>query len=106
MDKKFAYRLSALRNEKNITAKYLGDLLSIPRGTIAHWEAGDFYPNNERLVQLADFFGVSVDYLLGRTDCKSSISVLTAEGEQVVDLNEFSSDQQEIIKSLIRQFKK
>ena len=108
MDKKtlFGYRLREARTDKNLTGLKLGDLLGVPKGTIAHWEAGDFFPNNERIIAIADILDVSVDYLLGRTNCKKSIAVLTAEGEQMVDLSEFEPEQQELIKSLIRQFKK
>lgn len=107
MNKKvFSIRLGGLRNEAGITAQQLGERIGVPRGTIAHWEAGDFYPNNERLVALADALNCSIDYLMGRTDCKNSISVLTAEGDRVVDLAEFTEEQQELIKSLVRQFKK
>lgn len=106
MSNVFGYRLGMLRSEREMTCAALGALLGVPKGTIANWEAGRYYPNNDRLVALADIFNVSVDYLMGRTDCKQPISVLTAEGEQVVDLNEFSPEQQELIKSLIKQFKK
>lgn len=104
MDKVFGYRLAALRSEKRLTGTQLGNLIGVPKGTIAKWEKGMYYPNNDRLVLLADIFDVTTDYLMGRTDNKKSISVLTAEGEQIVNLNEFTQEQQELIKSMIKQF--
>lgn len=104
MDRLFGYRLRDLRTEKELTGAALGAIVGVPRGTIAHWEAGDFYPNNERLVALANALDVSIDYLMGRTDCRKPISVLTATGDSIVDLKEFTPEQQELIKSMIRQF--
>lgn len=106
MDRKFGYRLAALRCERDLTCARLGELIGVPKGTISNWENGNYYPNNDRLVALADLFGVSTDYLMGRTDSKKSIQVLTAEGEKVISLDEFTPEQQELIKALVRQFKK
>lgn len=104
MDKQFGYRLRYLRTEKGITGTKLGELVGAKKGLVAQWESGKCYPNNDRLVLLADYFDVTTDYLMGRTDNKKSISVLTAEGEQIVNLNEFTQEQQELIKSMIKQF--
>ncbi len=40
--------------------------LSIPQNTISQYEDGSRMPNVKRLILLADFFGVSLDYLVGR----------------------------------------
>lgn len=105
MDKKFAYRLIELRSEKGLTGYQVDVLINVPKGTVANWEKGSYYPNNDRLIALADLFDVTTDYLLGRTDNKKSIKVLTSEGnEEVLNLNSLTTEQQELIKSMIRQF--
>lgn len=106
MDRLFGYRLRDLRVEKELTGSQLAAMVGTSKGTVAHWEAGDYYPNNDKMVLLADSLGVTIDYLMGRTSCKKSISVLTASGEQIVDLKEFTPDQQELIRSMIKQFNK
>ncbi|MBF4693971.1 helix-turn-helix domain-containing protein [Fusibacter ferrireducens] len=63
-------RLRELRNEKNLTQNEISQLLKIPRGTNAHYELDKRQPDNDTLKSLADFFDVSLDYLLGRTDIK------------------------------------
>lgn len=63
-------RLKQLRKEANLTQKDLADKLNISKGSIAMYETGKRSPDNEILSIIADFFGVSTDYLLGRTDIK------------------------------------
>lgn len=104
--KAFGYRLASLRAERGLTGKQLGEMIGADKTIIAQWESGKCYPNNERLIKLADIFGVTIDYLMGRTDSKQSINVLTAKGEEVVDLSNFTQEQQDLIKSLIKQFQK
>ncbi|WP_026189013.1 LexA family protein [Orenia marismortui] len=65
--------LKKLRMEMNLTQKELADKLGITRGAIGHYEQGKRSPDNEMLAKLADFFDVSVDYLLGRTDMRTPL---------------------------------
>ena len=46
----------------------MGKVLSVSTGTISNYENGVHYPDLEKLVQLADYFQVSTDYLLGRRE--------------------------------------
>ena len=64
----FSKRLRDLRTERGITQQQLADLLHLGRSTVAGYEVKGKQPDNARLCQIADFFGVSVDYLLGQTD--------------------------------------
>lgn len=61
-------RLRYLRKLKNLTQQDLANSLGINRSTYARYETGDHEADYETLNKLADFFDVSVDYLLGRTD--------------------------------------
>lgn len=61
-------RLKYLRNEKKITQRQLAKLLNLSSSTIAMYETGKRKPDCETLQRIADFFDVSTDYLLGRTD--------------------------------------
>ncbi|EAX47536.1 putative prophage repressor [Thermosinus carboxydivorans Nor1] len=69
-------RLKSLREQKGITQQEMADILGIARGTYAHYEIDRREPDNATLSRLADFFGVSVDYLLGRDKPKPSITDL------------------------------
>lgn len=63
-----------LREQNNITQKQLAEYLGMTRQGYAHYEQGDREPDPTTLIKLADFFSVSVDYLLERetTDLKLS----------------------------------
>lgn len=60
--------LKILRQNKKMTQQDVSDALNIPRGTYAHYEIDKREPDNATLVLLANFFGVTTDYLLGRVE--------------------------------------
>ena len=61
-------RLLELRNEKGLSQRDMAKELQISQGTYNNWENGRTQPSIEQLVALANFFSVSVDYLIGYTD--------------------------------------
>lgn len=69
----FKDRLKALRNERGITQDDLAQALGVPSSTIRRYESSEEgMPKHERLQIIADFFNCSTDYLLERTDERSS----------------------------------
>lgn len=64
----FGERLRSLREEKKITQKELAKLFKIAESTVSMYERGEREPNFEIVNKIANFFNVSADYLLGRTD--------------------------------------
>ena len=63
----FAQRLKELRQEKPLTQTQLAEALNYKSYTIiTHWESGNIVPDIENLIVLANFFKVSIDYLVGR----------------------------------------
>lgn len=59
--------LAELRTEKGIYQKELAAYLNVSIGTISNYEKGIHFPDLNTLCKLADYFGVTTDYLLGRT---------------------------------------
>ncbi|MGN9161191.1 MULTISPECIES: helix-turn-helix domain-containing protein [unclassified Clostridium] len=64
-------RLKELRKKHGLTQKSLADILLIDNSSISKYENDKAIPENELLQRIADFFSVSVDYLLGRSDISS-----------------------------------
>lgn len=64
----FAERIKELRTEHNLTQEQLGEVIGVKHYSIYSYEKGRSYPEMRGLVKLADYFGVSMDYLAGRTD--------------------------------------
>ena len=58
-------RLKELRKEKKLTQKELADYLGINEKTISRWENGESNIKPEKAKKLADYFDVSVEYILG-----------------------------------------
>ncbi len=61
-------RIRELREDADLTQKKVGEAINLPQRTYAYYESGQRMIPPEVLCALADFYGVSVDYLLERTD--------------------------------------
>ena len=61
-------RLRLLRKQKNISQLKLALDLNINQNTVSRYETGEREADYATLIKLADYFGVSIDYLLERTD--------------------------------------
>lgn len=66
----FDDRLKNLRQDKKLNMKQTAAALQMPYTTYVSYEKDEREPNSEILVQLADFFDCSVDYLIGRSKHK------------------------------------
>lgn len=77
-------RLKELRTLKKLTQTDVANVLGVERSTYGKYETGDSSPDYEKLIQLAEFFDVSVDYLLGKTDIPTPIETIAAhhDGEE------------------------
>ena len=67
--------IAELRMDKNMNQEDLAAVLNISRSALANWESGNRRIDIETLVVIADFFGVSCDYLLGRTKHKYNFAL-------------------------------
>ena len=65
---KFCGRLRELRRERGLTQKELASAVGTTEDCIFFWEKGRSEPSIDEILLLSEFFGVSTDYLLGRTD--------------------------------------
>ena len=65
---KFMNRLKELRMEKGVSQQEIGKLVNMSKMAISHWEKGHSEPSISQLILLSEFFDVTVDYLIGKTD--------------------------------------
>ena len=61
-------RIRDLREDADLTQKQVGEAINVPQRTYAYYESGQRMVPPQVLCALADFYNVSVDYILGRTD--------------------------------------
>lgn len=72
-EKTSSNRMQLLREEKGLNMKEAAAQLQLPYTTYRNYEQGLREPNSETLVQIANFYGVSVDYLIGRSTSRNSV---------------------------------
>ncbi|NOU96479.1 helix-turn-helix domain-containing protein [Paenibacillus sp. LMG 31456] len=90
----FGNRIVELRNEKRLTQEELARKLEITRASLSHYENNRREPDHGTTQKIANFFNVSVDYLLSRTkDPKASEYLETSEFTDSLELSD-----QEILK--------
>lgn len=80
--------LSKLRKEKGLGQKELAVYLKLSTGTISNYENGVHSPDLNTLCRLADFFGVTADYLLNRTNLRYDLRKLDQRVNENYTLSE------------------
>lgn len=65
----FGKTLKQLRIEQGLSQRSLGEKLGFCNQTVSFWESGQREPDLDSLVKISNFFEVSVDFLLGRSEC-------------------------------------
>ena len=68
MNPEFPRTLSLLRQEKGVSQRTAASALGISQALLSHYENGVREPGLAFVVKACDYYGVSADYLLGRTD--------------------------------------
>ena len=68
MKNEFPSRLRRLREREGKSRVVISQLCGLPNGAIRKYERGEISPNIDSLIAIADYFRVSTDYLLGRTN--------------------------------------
>ncbi len=61
-------RINELRKENNLTQKQLAEKVGCNQSMIARWEKGECEPTAGAILKLAEVFGCSTDYLLGKLE--------------------------------------
>lgn len=89
---KTADRIKELRMNKNISQADLARAMYVTRSSVNAWEMGISIPSTEKIVELASFFHVTTDYIMGTDDRK------------VVDVSSLSTEELNIIHRLLYYF--
>ena len=85
----FSERIKILREQFHLTQAELARELDVTRSSVNAWEMGISLPSVPKLVQLAERFHISTDYLLG------------IEQKNTVDIHAFTSEEQSLICNLV-----
>ncbi|MCX7922183.1 MAG: helix-turn-helix domain-containing protein [Clostridia bacterium] len=80
----FSSMLKQLREERHLSQKEIADYLGITRQAVASYELGKREPDYQILRKLADYFGVSIDYMLGRANCRELNAVTVGRNIELI----------------------
>ena len=73
----FSEKLKELRKEKGLSVVDLSKIIGFSKIVIYFWENGQREPTSNALIALSDFFGVSIDYLVGRENDEGNIIIVS-----------------------------
>lgn len=79
------YILAELRNAKGLSQTDLAKQIGTTQASVGHWEADRRNIPQDKLVQLSEYFNVSIDYLLGNTKTKRKYYDLTEKDEKSIE---------------------
>ena len=89
-------KIRELRKKCGITMKELGTAIGVAESTISQYETGKRQPDYETLLKIAEFFGVTTDYLLTGEDTKKA----PTDGERDMTMDDFTYAMQNEAKDL------
>lgn len=106
----FVENLKKLRKEKKLSQKEVADAIGVARSTYTQYELGDSQPAYEILKKLAEFFDVSVDYLLGIDHLRNRPSdaekfeenIKKLDPKRVILFNDFANMDEEDFEQLVQ----
>ncbi len=84
-------RIKELRTARGLTQVEFANNLSVSKQAVSNWENNNIQPSIEMLLKIADFFGVTTDYLLGRSN-DNSLDVSNLSKEAVAHIQMIISD--------------
>lgn len=78
MDIRFSNRLKELRQNRDVMQLELAKTLNVHKTTISNWENGKRFPDEDMLNKIAEYFNVSMNYLLGKDEIIEGESISNA----------------------------
>lgn len=99
--------LKTLRMQSGISQKQLADVIGVSQQSINKYENHNIEPDIRTLIALADFFGVSVDYLIGHSEIIEAVTPFdlnTKESALIKDFRKLSIRQKESIQLIIKNY--
>lgn len=104
-------RIKQLREEKGLKQEELAKVLLVAPSTIGMYERDEREPNDSITLKIADFFGVSTDYLLGKTDIRQPITQVDFEkhllnSKFAEKYNKLTDEQKKTLDSLVEVWEK
>lgn len=88
MDNELGKRIKFLREERELSQLELAKILNISNSTLSQYEAGNRIPGDDIKRKIAEYFDVSLDYLMGFSDIKNPYNGVDIVDEFLIELKE------------------
>ncbi len=98
----FYKRLIELRKEKDLSQSKLADKLNVSASIIGMYEQNRRMPSYEKLEEIADFFNVDMDYLMGRTNIKNKFVIEENDPIEEVDISMLNNLQKQKLDMILQ----
>lgn len=85
----FSQRLKRLRQDKHLTQAQVADRIGVTASMVSSYETDIRLPSYEVMLRIADLFGVSVDYLLGRVE------------QRLIDISDLSDEEATVVTNMV-----
>lgn len=95
-----AARLKELRLDKGLSQIEVANWISVSRTSYTKYETGVYEPSIETLIKLAEFYGVTVDYIIGRSNQRVTLETCTEDEINVITMYRRYSNK-EIVRNLL-----
>ncbi len=91
---KLCEQLKKLRTDQGLTQQELGKHIGVSKAVVSKYETGIGYPTLDTLIQIAEYFGVTTDFLLG------------IEHGKVIDVTDLTNEEVESLYAIVREYRK
>ncbi len=98
----FSFRIKELREERGLSQAKLARELNVGTGSVGMWESTQEIPPVKKLLVIADYFGVSLDYLVGRSDLRAPCA---ADDPFLWEYRALSPGQKALLQDLVKSWK-
>lgn len=100
-------RIKSLREEAGISQKAIAEQFCVAQNTVSSWETGKRDPDTDTVIRIANFFDVSVDFLLGISDIKKAPShedadLSSDEAALLMDFRKLTEDQKAFVLQAVK----
>lgn len=102
----FKDRIKELRIEKNLSISNLAEIANVSKVSAWQWENGMCFPKEKTLEKIADYFNVSLDYLMGRTEERNSHDSAEDQTSISARYKRLTETQKLIVSNLVDEFLK
>lgn len=99
---KLSENIANLRKEKSITQEQLASALNVTNQAVSKWESGKCYPDIELLPNIADFFGVSIDELIGKANIGENNAPKPTDNHIIQTAIRIAEDEGKVYTSLLQ----